>query len=337
MAGIILFCPTAKPAGFTKNMSEYLSSKSIFYAVIFVLLIFSLAGNIFLFNKIKNSPSPFQEKSKLLSSFINIPIDSNIQSDGVVLHYHPLREKIEEKLKSLSVEQEFGIYLQDAKIGSWLGINEKESFVPASLLKIPIATAVFKKIERGELKTDQKIEIIQEDLDTLAGAPERLAAGHQETVWNLIELMIKDSDNTAKNVLKRQLLPEEINEVFTHVGIDNPYLKEDDNALVTPRQFSRLFKALYFSTFLTPKFSEKLLDLATETRVESLIAAGVPWEIQVAHKYGERFDLLHDCGIVYHPQSPYFLCIMTKDIPLTEAKDLIKDISSEVYKFVSEK
>ncbi len=316
-------------------MFKYFWGKNPFGAVIFILLILSLAGNVFLFNKIKNNQPPSQEKFALLSTSANIPIDSNMQSSGVILHFVPLKGKIEEKLKSLSAEQKFGIYLQDIHSGAWFGINEKEGFMPASLLKIPIAMAVLKKIENKEIKEDQKIEIIQEDVDALAGAADRLKVGGEETVWNLMKLMIKDSDNTAKNVLKRQLRPEEINEVFTHVGIENPYLKEDENQLVTSRQFSRLFKALYFSTFLTPEFSEKLLDLTTETRVESLIAAGVPWEIQVAHKYGERFDLLHDCGIIYHPVNPYFLCIMTSKIELPEAQSLMKEISAEVYKFVS--
>lgn len=317
-----------------KSMFRYLKNKNRFGLVVLALLILSLGGNFFLLNKIKNSQPSLSQNFKLLSFTVNIPIDSNIQSDGIILHFRSLRKTIEEKLKSLLPEHKFGLYLQDAKSGSWLGINERENFVPASLLKIPIAMAIFKKIEKGEIKIDQKVEITQADLDTAAGAPQRLNAGGRETVWNLIKLMIKISDNAAKNALKRQLLPEEINEVFTHVGIDNPYLQENENNLVAPRQFARLFKALYFSTFLTPEFSEKLLDLTTETRVESLIAAGVPWEIQVAHKYGERFDLLHDCGIIYQPERPYFLCIMTSNIPLPEAQGLVKDISGEVYKFI---
>jgi beta-lactamase class A len=320
-----------------KSMFKYPWNKNIFGAVILALLIFSLGGNIFLFNKIKNNQPSTPVNFRFVSPNEFMSIDSNIQVSNIALHYRPLREQIEERLKSLPTEQKIGVYLQDAYSGTWLGINERESFVPASLLKIPIAMAIFKKVERGELLLNQKISIESADIDTLAGVAERFEYSEVKSISELLKLMIKVSDNTAKNALKRQLLPEDINEVFTHVGMENPYIKEDENQLVTPRQFSRLFKSLYFSTFLTPEFSEKLLELATETRAESLISTGVPWEIQVSHKYGERFDLLHDCGIIYYPQNHYFLCVMTKEIPLPEAQNLIKDISSDIYKFISEK
>ncbi len=321
-------------------MWKYLWNKNIFIAIIFLLLILSLLGNIFLLakiNKIQQAKFPPPETFPLVNPVFNkIPLDSNIQSGKAILHFNELREKIEEKLAGLTEKERIGIYLQDVTTGSWLGINEKEGFIPASLLKVPIVIAIFKKIEMGELKLEQKVEIIAEDIDPSAGVPERFKVGDKKSIAELSKLMLKISDNTAKNVLKRQLSPEDINSVFTHVGIDNPYSKETGDQLVTPRGFSRILKALYFSTYLQPKHSEKILELITETRQEGLIASSIPWEIQVAHKYGERLSLLHDCGIIYHPNNPYFLCIMTSDIPLPDARELIKDISGEVYKFVSE-
>ena len=68
--------------------------------------------------------------------------------------------------------------------------------------------------------------------------------------------------------------------------------------------------------------------------------AGVPSSTVVAHKFGEHVSLangqintieLHDCGIVYYNNNPYFLCIMTKGRDLGELKNIIKGISSIVY------
>lgn len=154
------------------------------------------------------------------------------------------------------------------------------------------------------------------------------------SVWNLVKTMILTSDNTAKNALRRQLSDMEINSVFAHIGIPNPYI-ESNGSLVSPRGYSRIFKSLYLSTFLNPKESEKLLDVATDTAMENLISAGVPPEIQVAHKFGERPDGLSDCGIIYHPQNPYYLCIMIKEMEIPKAKELIADLSGIIYDFVS--
>lgn len=193
--------------------------------------------------------------------------------------------------------------------------------------------AVMKKVERGELDINKKLTIIESDVNNQSETDSHLSAGTKMTVLELLRYMIKYSSNTAKNALKRQLESVEIDEVFNHVGIPNPYqLGGESNTSV--RQFTRLFKALYFSTYLAKQSSELILELATETRTESLIAAGVPWEVQVAHKYGEGDKLLHDCGIVYALNNPYFLCIMTNNMEYAKARTLIKQISAEVYSFV---
>src|SRR6185436_5295057 len=88
----------------------------------------------------------------------------------------------------------------------------------------------------------------------------------------------------------------------------------------TPQNYSHLFRALYNGTYLSHDASEKALELLSRTKFSDGIVAGVPKETTVSHKFGERtlslntssINELHDCGIVYYPGHPYFLCIMTK-------------------------
>ena len=77
---------------------------------------------------------------------------------------------------------------------------------------------------------------------------------------------------------------------------------------------------------------EKLLSKAEFN--EGLVA-GVPQNITVAHKFGERnFNnqtfQLHDCGVIY-AKRPYLLCIMTKGPDFKDLSSAIKQISSKVY------
>ena len=312
----------------------------IFFYTTTVVLSASLMVNVGLwleYKKVIPEVKVAKSKYRLLSPTLDsLPIDNDKQEEKTILHFFPLKTSIEDNLASsnLAAEQKVGIYIQNINSGGWLGINERYGFMPASLLKIPIAMAVYKKIEDQELKLAQDIVILKDDIDYGAGVPDRFEIGKAETVAGLLELMIKESDNTAKNALKRQLSPEELNTVFVHVGISNPYIVNSDDYVVTPRGYSRLFKSLYFSSFLNPANSQAILDLATDTRVENLISEALPWEVQVAHKYGERNDSLHDCGIVYHPVNPYFLCIMTSGIAIPQAENLITDISREIYNFV---
>jgi beta-lactamase class A len=312
--------------------------------VCLVLVVLLLASNVFIYLELNRQRKVNQRQAleyenwykgyNMLSSDIKkLPLDSNQDPDRILLHFVPLKEKILKEVGNLAENQKIALYVQDANSGSWLGINESERFVPASLLKVPIAMAIYKRYESGEINLDDELIVREEDIDKEAGVPERYTIGHSYKVKELLEWMLKISDNTAKNILKGSLDPEELNSVFTHVAIENPYTAEAANQNISPRQYERMFKALFFSTYLKPENSQALLTLLTDTRVEGLLSAKLPWEIQVAHKYGERNDALHDCGIVYNKQNPYFICVMTSGIGIEQSKLLINDISLEVYKY----
>lgn len=282
---------------------------------------------------IKSSDSSLQ----LLSPSFNQSAEPIGQNRHEILHYDTLKQQIEQTLSDAKIgEHDLGLFLQDTTSGSLLGINEREEFIPASLLKIPIMMATLKRVDRGEIQLTDSIELVADDLSDEAGTLYKKGAGAQLTVWELIKDMILASDNTAKNALVRQLSNEELNAVFAHVGIPNPFQADTYNA-VTPRGYSRLFKSLYLSTFLSPAVSEKALDIMTDTIAENLIAAGVPPEVQVAHKFGQLPNLLEDCGIIYYPQNPYYLCIMTKNIEETKAADLMKKLSKLTFDYVTAK
>lgn len=311
------------------------------YIILSILLFVSLGLNLFLFKKTfskqeKTLQTPQEQKYKFTNPLKKAVIDSNLEDNIAILHYAKLKPKLEEEIKEYYGGKNIAIFLQDIHTGAWLGINEKEGFTPASLLKIPILMAVLKKVDRDEIKLTDTIILNTEDLDKNAGQLYQKGTGAKISIWDLCKIMILSSDNTAKNALKRQLLDEELNAVFTHVGIPNPYLIQNGQK-VSPRGYIRLLKSLYFSTFLSPALSEKALDLTTDTQMENLISAGVPPEIQVAHKFGERPDGISDCGIIYEPKNPYYLCIMTKDLETPEAKKLITNLSKIIYDFVAEK
>lgn len=267
-------------------------------------------------------------------------IDRNVQDASTILHYKGLREQLQDEIKLYGNEEDIGLFIQDVQTGSWLGLNEQEGFVPASLLKIPIMMAILKNVERGTLSLQTKIQLEANDIDPNYQSGIERHAGEEVTVTQLLEDMISYSDNTAKNALKRQVTPEELDSVFKHIGITNPYRAPIDNQTVTPRGYTRLFKALYYSTYLPPEFSQLGLEFATDTAYENMLPAGVPPGVQVAHKfgiYGEGSSkALHDCGIVYHEKSPYYICIMTQNIEIEQAAELIRTLSERTYTFVDE-
>ena len=287
----------------------------------------SISANIFLI--LNQAP---QKRYELIDPVAVDPSDTDLNA---ILQYNSLRGKIINDIRNVTALENAGVYVQDIRTGSWMGINERQTFFPASLLKIPVMMVILKKVDRGEMKLTDSVTLMEEDLDGGAGDLYISGAGATRTVWELIKEMILSSDNTAKNALKRYISPAEMNSIFEHVGISNPYI--NSSAGVSPRGFNRLFKSLYYSTYLTPEMSERAIDISMDTTREDLLTQGTPVEVRVAHKYGQTLGQLHDCGIVYHPTNPYFICIMTKDGDHSIDSELIIKISQDVFDFANNK
>lgn len=91
---------------------------------------------------------------------------------------------------------------------------------------------------------------------------------------------------------------------------------------MSPKQYSRVFRTLFNGTYSPWNLSEQVLDLLSHTSFTQGIVAGTPQNITISQKFGEHTNTLpngsvadhelHNCGIVYYPDHPYFLCIMTR-------------------------
>ncbi len=304
-----------------------------FIHILVIFFIVSLVFNIFLVLKLDNVKA--NSKFNFIDPLAVKVGDSNQQEAKLVVHYFELKQRIESYMNQNSNKEDVGIFIQDIKTGAWMGINEKADFFPASLWKVPIAIAIFKKVESGKIKLTDSIEILSYDLDDKSGNLYKRGAGTKLTVMELVKEMLIFSDNTAKNSLKRNLSDREINDVFAHAGIPNPYIEK--NIGVSPRGYIRFFKVLYFSTYLLPESSEQILALLSDSKNESSLTIGIPPEIKIAHKFGESPYGFHDCAIVYHPNNSYFICIMTKEMDLLSSQKLILTVSKETFNFVDKR
>jgi beta-lactamase class A len=246
------------------------------------------------------------------------------------ISYSDIKPKVQETLTK-DVTGYYGFYFEDLVTGAWLGINEREEFVPVSLLKVPLMIAVLKKIEQNSLSLTDEIEILPTDIDlTWGDLADKL--GQKFTIKALLQYMIQESDNTAFKALSRLLTTDEFNEALLAVG-----LPADTERAVTPKIYGNILRSMYLSSYLRRPMSEVALNIMLYTKYNSQIPAGVPSNIPIAHKVGFYFQqgYFHDCGIVYVPKKPYVLCIMSKDSDKVEADRVISTVSKIVYDYVT--
>lgn len=248
---------------------------------------------------------------------------------------------IQDKKKENKVTN-VAIYFRDLQNGPTLGINEYEKFSPASLLKLPLFLAYLGlSIENDKLLETE----IAFRGNTLAQEqyfkPSKSAENNiPYTINELLGFMIKYSDNNSYYVLLEylgQISPDEdiLKDTFIDLGIIDP--KDFLEQTLTVKSYSAIFTQLYHNSFFTQKeLSEKALSLLTESDFYQGIISGVPVDLKVANKFGERslpnnIKQLHDCGIIYYPENPYLLCVMTQGRDFTELISVIREISKLVY------
>ncbi len=239
------------------------------------------------------------------------------------------------------------IYYRDLNNGPWFGINEREYFSPASLVKVPILIAYLKKAETDPTILQKKLIITNDPSsgNNIQNIKPSIATitDVEYTVDRLLEEMIVYSDNNAYNTLAQNLTSDEIMKVYQDLDVDISKAFSNPNGnIVTIKAYASFFRILYNASYLNQDMSEKALKLLTQVEYKDALVAGVPKDIIVSHKFGERNYLdtkeiqFHDCGIVYLPKNPYLLCIMTKTTKtMNQAVSLIREISSKTYQEIS--
>ena len=188
----------------------------------------------------------------------------------------------------------------------------------------------------------EKLKYTHKETNLQNYPPEHFLENDFYTVKELIESMIVNSDNDSLESLYTHNRKAYIN-VFKELDISPP-LATTTIDFMSPRIYSRIFRTLYSSTYLPRIISEQALQLLSNTNFKKGLAAQLPKNITVAHKFGEHtakdsvgktlFVELHDCGIIYYPEKPYLLCIMTKGNEFVKLESVISDISLITYGYI---
>src|SRR5262245_36517870 len=98
-----------------------------------------------------------------------------------------------------------GVTAIHLETGRRVSVNGSDRFPMASTFKVPIAVQLLTRVDKGEVKLDQMIEIKQSDLHPGSGTLADLfnKGGLAMSVRNLMELMLLISDNSATDVILR--------------------------------------------------------------------------------------------------------------------------------------
>jgi beta-lactamase class A len=236
---------------------------------------------------------------------------------------------------SQAVLKDAAVYFFDFSSLGWFGINTDQRFTPGSLMKIATAIAVMKRAEQNPNLLNQRILFTEADNLHVAQTltDETLQAGKSYTAKELLERMLRHSDNHATFLLNKACGIDALRKTYSDFGITMP---RDANYQITIRQYVRFFKALFFATYLSQNDSEYVLSLLAQSSFKNGLENGSKQtsNIVIAHKFGERdyngtFEL-HDVGIAYKNGSAFLIGVMAKGTNRADLEQFIGQVSATV-------
>lgn len=250
-------------------------------------------------------------------------------------------EKIGERLEELPGK--IGFYYENLVTGERFQYRADEKLMAASVIKLYVMAAAFRRIADGRLDAGQMITTSKADFVPSCGAVAYLHEGLQVTVLDLVTLMIIFSDNTATNILIDLIGMEEINEEIRLLGFKDTWLRrkmfdveksrQGIQNLITAKEVGVFFRRLYEGTLVDEASSRKMLAILGDQQLNGKIPfylKALPDEPEIAHKTGEDTGITHDVGIVYG-REPFIVCFCGNETDTPWFERVMAEISLELY------
>ncbi len=159
---------------------------------------------------------------------------------------------------------------------------------------------------------------------------------------DLAGAVVAVSDNSASNILAGRLGMSSVNKFLDQLGLKQTRLKrmmmdlqaarENRENIATPQELVLLLQALYDKRICSPELTADFFTLLS-TPKDSWMPRLLPESVKVANKPGSLAGVRCDAGIVFVPNRPFALAVMTTyDEDEHAAEELISQISLAAWK-----
>jgi len=292
-----------------------------------VVSIVSLSAFFFVLNKEQKG----EETSKIMQN-ANLTQGDDLQ--GVVTQKND-ELKIDTSAKFKNLEKNikrqkgtFGLYVKNLTKNEKYEINSNVNFLPLSLYKIPVAYAVGKKIELGEMQWDQTLTYTIDDYFEGLGTIGSSYFGTQYTVEKLVDLMLRESDNTAQKMLKNYLGEDYLKDSFIEISNNSETSLYKDDGVTTPHEISEVIENMFYTDKLNQEDKDKILDFMFPTSYDNRLSPYLDENLIFYHKVGIFENSFHDCGVLKGQDKEMVVCLMSKE---TDQESL-----NNVYEMIGE-
>ncbi|MCG7345950.1 class A beta-lactamase-related serine hydrolase [Sporosarcina sp. ACRSL] len=242
--------------------------------------------------------------------------------------------------------------MKDLRDDSSFSLNGNEAFYAASIIKVPIMAAVFATAEEGDICLGDRLPLRREDIVGGSGVLQFMSPGIELPIYDLVTLMIIQSDNTATNMLIELIGMEKIQAFMNELGMEQSKLHHKLMIVQANRIHSNEITASDITSLLTlmargecvsRHASEQMVRIMKQQQLSNGLKDNLPatnnpivgaipdWEI--AGKTGYVEGIMHECGLLYVRGLCMAVTVLSKGCREDEARDMIAQIGSDVYSY----
>ncbi len=245
------------------------------------------------------------------------------------------------------IEREFadfagtgGVAVKHLGTGEEIRVNADELTATASTIKVPILIELFRQVEAGEVRLEDRLAVTEATRAPGSGVLRELSMGVELSVRDHATLMIVVSDNTSTNVLIDLVRMERVNRTMEEFGfrqtrlrqrLDFPKIGPDARnfAVTTPAELAAIMEALATGTILSETSREAILEIMRRQHFLNLVPRYLPYNpyademgepdngLRIANKTGGWTGMRADMALVEWPGTRYVIGIVTEGDPDT--------------------
>jgi beta-lactamase class A len=263
-----------------------------------------------------------------------------------------LWKKLETRVDEIGARLDgvMGVAILDLTDGRILFRNPDRVFPAASSIKLAILLELYRQDQEGRAGAKGKARLddiytfdpkdLVEDSRIMAGLTPGVT---RVTTRDLAQFMVAVSDNAAANVLIDRVGKDNVNAMLHSLGLSKTVLRRKmmdiaaarrgDENVATPQEMVRLLEAIFKEKALNKEATVVLIKQLS-TLKQSYIPRLLPDNVQVANKPGELEAVRTDSGIVFAPNRPFAISVMTAyDRDEKAAEHAISEVALEAYHY----
>jgi beta-lactamase class A len=231
----------------------------------------------------------------------------------------------------------YSVYVYDLKREQGFDINGAKEKAPASISKLPYAILTLHEIEQGNMTLEDTYPISSRSKAYSSDLMYYFANGKEVTLDEYMSYLIRESDNTAMMHLEA-----------IHGGLANFNEQTASRFGITElnRQPHRtnasavgdMLTKIYRQEYLQKEQNDVLINYmkTTDDKYSDRIVAGVPSEVEVAHKIGNDVYstglIYNDAGIVYGEVTDFVIVVLGDHVSSTSVGGReIAEITKLIY------